>query len=186
VFGRKNPGKGSKTKPKIRKPSLDTWQPAAPKPTHTDPEAVALTPFMKIKPPTGFKVVSHSQAMMEYARPVLEAADTKNVKELNQRMHVALTVWNYCLAGEHVVGPRLTEKEIIRRIGKVLKIGMQEATEFFTKMVERRAFLFPGELQQEGIPFMVMREEASHPMSRFDPERVQGLREPIRPDKKDL
>jgi hypothetical protein len=73
----------------------------------------------------------------------------------------------------------------IHDIGKVLKISKQEASEFFEKMLEWKSYLFPEELQQKGVPFVVMRKEMSHLISPFDFERINLLDKLIPPDQED-
>ena len=119
-----------------------------PKPTHPGVEFMDMPSIGEIQPPPGFRVVSYSQAMMEYAGPVLETSESQDLNELNERMQIAMTLWNYGIAGELLSGPRPPEEEIIHSIGKILRITNQEAAEFFKKMLEWKSFLFPEELQQ--------------------------------------
>ncbi|MGO9117539.1 MAG: hypothetical protein ACLQPD_08000 [Desulfomonilaceae bacterium] len=83
------------------------------------------------------------------------------------------------------LSPRLSEKEIIHDIGKVLKTSRTRAAEFFKKMIERKSYLFPEELQQKGVSFMVMRKEISHLIAPFDLERINLSEKPIPPDQED-
>jgi hypothetical protein len=99
-------------------------------------------------------------------------------------MQIAMTCWNRSIAGE-LIEPRFSEKEMIHDIGKVLKISRQQAAEFFKEMIERKSYLFPEELQQKGVPFMVMRKEISHLIALFDLRRINLSDKPIPPDQKD-
>ncbi|MGO9571995.1 MAG: hypothetical protein ACLP5H_31120 [Desulfomonilaceae bacterium] len=184
---KKSPGKSPKKQPKPKKgkQSQKTWLRVAPKPTHRDVEFMETPPLSEIQPPPGFRVVSYTQAMMEYASPVLETSESEDIKELNEKMQIAMTLWNYNIAGDLVAGPRPSEKEVIHNVGKFLKLTAQEATEFFNKMIQRKSFLFPEELQQKGVPFMVMRKEISHLITRFDESELNLSDEPILPDKED-
>jgi hypothetical protein len=153
--------------------------------TSPDLEFMDAPSFGDIQAPDGFRVVSYSQAMMEYASPVLEASESQDMKELNDRMQIAMLCWNHSIAGDLMPGPRTPEAEIIRKIGKALKLSKQEASEFFAKMIERKSYLFPEELQQRGVPSMVMRKEMSHIIAPFDLNRVNFLEKPISPDQND-
>jgi len=153
--------------------------------TSPDLEFMEMPSFGDIQAPDGFRVVSYSQAMMEYAAPVLEASESQDMKELNDRMQVAMLCWNHGISGDLMPGPRTPEAEIVRKIGKTLKLSKQEASEFFKKMMERKSYLFPEELQQRGVPSMVMRKEMSHIIAPFDLNRVNFLEKPIPPDQKD-
>ena len=134
--------------------------------------------------PPGFRVVSYSQAMMEYAGPVLEASESEDIKELNERMQIAMKIWNHGIAGELIAGPRPSEKEIIHNIGKVLKISKQEAAEFFKKMVEWKSYLFPEELQQKGVPLHGNAEGNESPHHPFRSVRAQSLGQTYSPGSK--
>ena len=72
---KKTTGKGSQKKSKTqkRKRSPKTRLRVVPKPTGPDVEFMDAPSLGDIQAPSGFRVVSYSQAMMEYAGPVLEA-----------------------------------------------------------------------------------------------------------------
>ena len=153
--------------------------------TSPDLEFMEVPSFGDIQAPNGFRVVSYSQAMMEYAAPVLEASESQDMKELNDRMQIAMLCWNHGISGDLMPGPRTPEAEIVRKIGKVLRLSKQAASEFFKKMIERKSYLFPEQLQQRGVPSMVMRKEMSHIIAPFDLNRINFLEKPIPPDQKD-
>jgi hypothetical protein len=184
---KKTTGKGSpkKSKTQKKKKSSKTRLRVVRKRTSPDLEFMDMPSLGDIQAPAGFRVVSYSQAMMEYAGPVLEVSESQDMKGLNDRMQIAMLCWNHSSAGELLPGPRTPESEIVRKIGKVLKLSKQEASEFFKKMVERKSYLFPEELQQKGVPFMVMRKEMSHIIAPFDLNRINFLEKPIPPDQKD-
>jgi len=179
-------GKGSQKKSKTqkKKKTPKTRLRVVRKPAAPDVEFMDAPSLGDIQAPSGFRVVSHSQAMMEYASPVLEGAEYQDMNELNERMQIAMKIWNHSIAGE-IIGPRFSEKEIIHDIGKALKISKQQAAEFFKEMIERKSYLFPEELQQKGVAFMVMRKEMSHIIAPFDLERINLSDKPILPDKDD-
>jgi hypothetical protein len=184
---KKTSGKGTQKKPKTqkKKKSPKARLRVVRKSAGPDVEFMDAPSFGDIQAPDGFRVVSYSQAMMEYAGPVLEASESQNMKGLNERMQVAMLCWNHSIAGDLLPGPRTPEDEIVRKIGKALKLSKQEASEFFKKMVEWKSYLFPEELQQNGVPFMVMRKEMSHLIAPFDFSRINFLEKPIPPDQKD-
>ncbi len=183
---KKTTGKGSQKKSKTQKKRTPkTRLRVVRKTAGPDFEFMDAPSLGDIQAPSGFRVVSYSQAMMEYASPVLEASESQDFNELNEKMQVAMLCWNHSIAGDLLPGPRTPEAEIIRKIGKILKLSKQEASEFFKKMVERKSYLFPEELQQRGVPFMVMRKEMSHIIAPFDLRRINFLEKPIPPDQKD-
>ncbi len=184
---KKTTGKGSKktSKTQKRKRSPKTRLRVVPKSTGPDVEFMDMPSFGDIQAPPGFRVVSYTQAMMEYAGPVLEASESEDMDELNQRMQIAMKCWNYGIAGDLLPEPRTPKEEIIRDISKVLKINTQRAAEFFKEMIGWKSLLFPEELQQKGVPFMVMRKEMSHLIAPFDLRRINLSDKPIPPDQKD-
>ena len=99
---KKTTGKGSQKKSKTQKKKRTpkTRLRVVPKPTGPDFEFMDAPSFGDIQAPSGFRVVSYSQAMMEYAGPVLEASESQDINELNERMQIAMKIWNYGIAGE--------------------------------------------------------------------------------------
>ena len=180
-------GKGSQKKSKTQKKkrTSKTRLRVVPKPSGPDVEFMDTPSLGDIQAPSGFRVVSYSQAMMEYAGPVLEGSESQDINALNERMQIAMKMWNYGIAGDLLPGPRTPKEEIIRDISKVLKINNQQAAEFFKEMIEWKSLLFPEELQQKGVPFMVMRKEVSHLIAPFDLERINLSDKPIPPDQED-
>ena len=183
---KKTTGKSSQKKSKTqkKKKTPKTRLRVVRKPSGPDVEFMDAPSLGDIQAPSGFRVVSYSQAMMEYAGPVLEASESQDINELNERMQIAMKCWNYSIAGE-LIGHRFSEKEIIHNIGKVLKISRPQAAEFFQKMIERKSYLFPEELQQKGVPYKVMRKEISHLIASFDLRRINLSDKPIPPDQED-
>jgi len=182
---KKTTGKGSQKKSKTQKKK----SPKAPlrvvrKSSGPDIEFMDMPSLGDIQAPSGFRVVSFSQAMMEYAGPIMDASESQDFKELNEKLQVAMLCWNHSISGERV-GPQFSDKEIINKIGKTLKMSEHGAAEFFEKMIERKSYLFPEELQQRGVPFMVMRKEMSHLIAPFDLQRINFLEKPVPPDQKD-
>ncbi len=184
---KKTTAKGPKrqSKPKNKKKSKKTTLHVAPNRTHTEAEFMNVPSISEIQPPPGFRAVSYSQAMIEYSQPLLEGFESENMSALNEKMQIAMTLWNYNIAGDLLAGPRPSEKDVIHKMAKVLKLTTQEATECFKKMIERKSFLFPEEIQQKGVPFMMMRKEISRLIARFDLEGLNISQELIHPDEED-
>ena len=88
---KKTTGKGSQKKSKTqkKKKSAKTRLHAVPKRSGPTVEFMDVPSLGDIQAPTGFRVVSYSQAMMEYAGPVLEASKSQNINDLNERMQIA-------------------------------------------------------------------------------------------------
>jgi len=182
---KKTTGKGSQKKSKAqKKKSPKTRLGVVRKPAGPDIEFMDMPLLGDIQAPSGFRVVSSSQAMMEYASPILESSESQDFNDLNEKLQIAMMCWNHSISTERV-GPQFSEKEIIKRIGKALKVNNHQAAEFFEKMIGRKSYLFPEELQQKGLPFMVMRKEMSHLIAPFHLTRINFLEKPVPPDQED-
>jgi hypothetical protein len=145
----------------------------------------------EIQPPPGFKLVSLTQAMVEYAWPLLQIPyaedidEHEDIDESHDGMWIAVEIWNCSNSGKSGKAARSAKNEIIDKIRKIKGISDQEADELFKKMLERKSFLFPEELQPEGLPFKVMRKVISHLITPFDQGRLTLPAQPIPPDKED-
>jgi oligopeptide/dipeptide ABC transporter ATP-binding protein len=58
-------------------------------------------PISQMEAPKGFMVISSSQALMEYAKPLMEK-NAESLDELNQRMELASSLWNLDLLGRFI------------------------------------------------------------------------------------
>ncbi|QTA92253.1 hypothetical protein [Desulfonema magnum] len=61
----------------------------------------------------------------------------------------------------------------------------ESASDFFTKMIERRGYLFPSEVQQKNPLFKIMRKELQELTSDFSYDELIFAKEPVPPDTKD-
>jgi hypothetical protein len=148
------------------------------KPSETLPE---------VQVPDGFRVVSVSQAMMEFAGPFIERVEAPkdDIKKVNEVFSVIPEIWNYTSDTRHQSKGKKSETEIISLICKRLGLDKREATEFLEMMVDRRHFLFPQEVQPKGTPFFFMRKQAICPITAFDYESLDLTPEILRPNATD-
>src|SRR3989339_564664 len=54
-------------------------------------------PIAHMEPPKGFIAISSSQALMEYAKPLMEK-NAESLEELNRRMELASSLWNLAVS----------------------------------------------------------------------------------------
>ena len=134
--------------------------------------------------PEGFRSISISQAMMEYAKPLMKFI--KNEKGFNDAMNIVMMLWNYSLSGESSHEDKKIEKKILQTLKVTLDLDENEAHALFTEMVERHSYLFPQDKQPKpGTPFMFIRKEVRYLIRPFDYTKIVLSNEVIPPDKKD-
>ncbi len=137
--------------------------------------------------PPGFRSISMSQATMEYAKPLLELADSKG-KDLNEALQASIVLWNLAIAREEKKSDFKLEKDIVKSLAKSFKMDQEEANHFMERMVERKNYLFPPGVQPKDkfLPFMFVRKEVRHLINPFDFNRLKILNESLTPDARDL
>lgn len=136
-----------------------------------------------IEAPEGFRAVSLSQAMLEYTKPLLQYIEEGNLKELNKVMKLAMEMWNYAIEDR----PKLREERenIIKLVGKTLKINEEESTGLFEMMVNRKEYLIPHSIQPEIPQIMFVRKEEQFLISGFDYSLLHISEEDYKPDHND-
>ncbi len=140
-----------------------------------------------IEPPDGFRVISASQAIMEYASPLMEMVpEPEDIVKTNEILQIATSIWNYTLNNTLKKKDRKSKADILVLIQKELGLDLAKSNDFFSMMVERKHFLFPSEIQPKGSPVMFIRKTVSYLINRFDYERLKLSTEIIYPNKLDL
>lgn len=131
------------------------------------PAAIERPGMPYVGAPEGFRSISFSQAMMEYAAPLMEKI--KSEKEMNAALQLAGLFWNHALnIGNKKVDPKI-EKKIVKGIKSVLGLNKEEIQKLINKMVERYHYLFPKDIQPKPpSPFMFIRKEVRHLIRPFD------------------
>jgi len=135
----------------------------------------------EIDAPNGFRAVSMGQAMMEYAKPLMDFVERGIVKGPNDVLQLGIPLWNYNLSPER----HNLKKDIINQIGKTLKIDLQESADFFDMMIQRKEHLFPAEVQPDNPMIMFIRQEEPHLIPEFNYASLNISEEPYLPDDED-
>ena len=139
-----------------------------------------------IEPPDGFREISASQAIMEYAGPLMEMVpEPEDIVKANQIFQIATTIWNYTLDASVKKKDKTSKAEILALIIKELGLNQSEANDFFSMMEERKHFLFPSDIQPKGRPVIFMRKTVSHLITRFNYENLKLTPEIIYANKLD-
>ncbi len=129
--------------------------------------------------PKGFRAVSMTQAMMEFAAPIMEYVENGTVADPNDALQIGVALWNF--ASPSGVLEKKSQKDLIQNISKTLHLTLREAEAFFNRMIERKAHLFPEEVQPQGAMTMFMRKDTEYEIVQFDEDQLQ-LSEDAVPD----
>ncbi len=131
--------------------------------------------------PQGFRPISMTQAMMEFAAPIMAYVEHGTVQDPNDALQIGLQLWNSTLP-EVPVAMWQSRREIIAQIETTLQMDQQEADAFFDRMIERKTYLFPDEIQPEGAMTMFMRKEVDYLITPFEESQLNLSDEIIPPD----
>jgi hypothetical protein len=134
--------------------------------------------------PKGFRPLSMTQAMLEYAAPIMAYVEDGTVQDPNDALQVALLLWNSTLP-EAPVAVRQSRRAIVTQIESTLQMDREEAEAFFDRMIERKAYLFPDEIQPEGSMTMFMRKEVEYLIAPFEESQLNLSGEIIPPNDDD-
>jgi len=138
--------------------------------------------------PKGFVTIAASQAIMEYAKPLM-GKDSTDINDLNAKLELASSLWNLSISKQ-----KDDQQEYLRWMEKVktsaanvLKVDEQERDRIIHEMIERYSYLFPEDIQPApSSMFMYMRKDLSYLIVPFDYNRIKfKVKETIPPDAED-
>lgn len=141
--------------------------------------------FSDMQPPDGFRPVSISQAIMEYAKPVMEKRENEGIEDMNLAMNAGMLLWNYTISLEDGHEDRKMKKEIIRLLAKEFEMSKSEAGLFLEKMIERKEHLFPKDIQPKHPMTMFIRKEMTHLITGFNYNKIDFSSSSIPPGRED-
>jgi hypothetical protein len=134
--------------------------------------------------PQGFRPMSMTQALMEYAAPIMAYVEDGTVQDPNEALQVGVLLWNSTLP-EAPVAVRPSRQEIVAHMETTLQLGRQEAEAFFDHMIARKASLFPDEIQPKGSMTMFMRKEVEYLITPFEESQLHLSDALVPPDRDD-
>jgi hypothetical protein len=134
--------------------------------------------------PPGFRPISATQAMMEYATPIMAYVDDGAVEDINEALQVSLLLWNSTLP-EAPAAARQSREEIVSQIETTLQLGRQDADALYDQMIERKAYLFPDDIQPNNPMTMFMRKEVEYLITPFEESQLTLSDEIIPPNDDD-
>lgn len=157
--------------------------------TKSPVQFIERPPLIEMDAPKGFITVSASQAILEYAKPVMDKGAT-DIKDLNKAMELVSSLWNLAISKQK--DDQQAYRRWIDRVKtgakNILNLDGEERNHFINDMVERQAHLFPEDIQPAPPSmFMYMRKEVSYLIAPFDYGRIKlKVDKEIPPDEEDL
>jgi hypothetical protein len=148
-------------------------------------QLISRPSFSEMEAPDGFLPISMTQAMMEYAKPLMELSESDDIKDQNNILQIVMILWNYTIMLEDGNVSKEMKTKIIDSIKSTFGMNDKDTTELFKKMVERKNYLFPPKIQQKPSMTMFMRKEISNLITTFNYNKLDLLDDAIPPDTKD-
>lgn len=146
------------------------------------PPMFEMPSFADIEAPEGFRPITGTQALMEFAAPLHDYMSSGDIDAMNTLMQLATTVWNFTL-------PKVLDKppkeEIVEEFAETLDIDERDAAHLVDELIERKQYLFPEDIQPEDYRIMFMRKEVEYLIAQFDEARLGLSDKPIPADSDD-
>lgn len=140
----------------------------------------------EIEAPEGFLAVSFGQASLEYMKPLLELSESQNPAALNEVASLSMSLWNFAIDQETNKTNPSKELSIRTAIRTLFKMDDERAKELFQEMIERKAQLFPLDIQPRKLGVMFKRKEISHLIAPFNYQGLTVHSHYLPPDEGDL
>ena len=151
----------------------------------SDFESFQSQSLENLQPPEGFRAITITQALLNFAKPLQEFFKEEDTEGMNVVIGLANDIWNYTLV-KVPLAQKKTPEEIVEQICEQFEIDETEAFALFDEMVERKAYLFPDDIQPADVRNMFMRKEEEYRFAAFDEEQLQLLAEAIPSSPEDL
>src|SRR5215813_2041568 len=135
--------------------------------------------------PQGFRPLSMTQALLEYAAPIMVYVDDGTVQDLNDAFQVGVLLWNSTLSAAPVA-ERPSRTAIVTHMETTLRMDREAAEAFFDHMIARKAHLFPDEIQPAGSMTMFMRKEVEYLITPFAESQLHLSDQLVPPDRDDV
>ena len=169
----------NQTKNKMRKKAKPKSNSSKPNVQFFDRPAIS-----EIDTPHGFRAISISQGIVEYAKPIMDFVEKGVIKDPNDAFQLSMPLWNYNI-NQKQHDFKCNKKDIIKQIENTLKLNAQESTEFFDLMIKRKKYLFPDEIKPDNPMTVFIRQEKHYLISEFNYDSLNMSEEPYLPDKED-
>src|SRR2546425_2102608 len=90
--------------------------------------------------PKGFRPIPMTQAMLEFAAPIMAYVENGTVQDPNDALQIGMQLWNFTLP-KVPAAQKQSRTEIVDHIRTTLQMDMPEAEAFFDHMIARKAYL---------------------------------------------
>ncbi len=134
--------------------------------------------------PPGFRPLPMTQAMLEFAAPLMDYVDQGTLQAPNAALQIGMQLWNYTLPTVPVA-QRPSRAALVETIQTTLQLDRQEADAFVERMIARKAHLFPDAIQPTGSLTMFMRKEVAYLITPFAESQLQVSDTPLPPEEDD-
>ena len=139
--------------------------------------------FADMAAPDGFRPLSMTQALMEFAAPLTERFDSDGVDGVNTVMQVAISIWNLPFPANLTTADH---EELVEDTAAALSIDERDADQLIDELIERKHYLFPADMQPDDPRWMFMRKTVEYRIEQFDEERLELSSEPLPADPDDV
>ena len=141
--------------------------------------------FADMEAPDGFIPISITQAIMEYAKPLMELSERDDTKDQNNILQIVQALWNYTIILEDGKNNDEMKSLILNSIKSTYSMKSKEAVDLFNKLIERKSYLFPPEIQKKPSMTMFMKQEVSNLLTEFNYNKLDLSGGIIPPNAKD-
>jgi len=125
-----------------------------------------------------------TQAILEFAAPLMAYVEQGTVQDPNDALHIGMQLWNYTLPNAPV-SQKPARTAIVDTMQTTLQLDRQEADAFFERLIARKAYLFPDEIQPPGSVTLFMRKEVEYLITPFAESQLHLSDEIVPPDRED-
>jgi hypothetical protein len=150
-----------------------------------DMQFVERPPIFAMDAPKGFRATSTSQAIFDYAEPIMKHINPNDPEGMNLSFGLATQIWNYTLTVEDGKEDIKLKKDILKVLISKINMNPDDADKFIMAMIDRKNHMLPPDIQPEQTNVVYIRKEISHLIKEFDYRKIEIPDEPIPPDNKD-
>lgn len=145
-------------------------------------DMAAQQAFADIEAPEGFRVVSMTQGLMEFAQPLMEQLQADGIEDRHTGMNLAAHIWNLTIPKDPI---QQTPEDIVEQMCAALKLDETDAFDLLERLLERKADLFPEDIQPQNPAILFMRKEIAYVIAKFDETELALSTEAIPPNQDD-
>lgn len=104
--------------------------------------------------PDGFRAIGMAHAMMEYGKPLNDyfGKTPQGMNDLNKLMKLSMLLWNHALDEEKGEARSARKSEVVTALSEAFGLNGEATEALRDRMVERRSWLFPPEVQPRTAP----------------------------------